>query len=321
MQTLLQSTTAYRLLKNEAAQGKLSHTYLLLFPDEYNLRAALKVFAPLFFSECSSVSERIERENHPDCLFYPSVGKVLDRDGALAILEESNLGTVESPRKLFVLDNFHKANAVVQNKLLKVLEEPPAGVCFLLGATSEFPILTTVKSRAKRLEIPPFSEEQVAACLERSAKISCSDATAAAAICDGCVGKAQNLLAGGRYRELQQKAFDCVSARGGKIVTAARALNGVSEKFEIVSLMKGMYRDMLFFLTGQSDGTAHALRPELKALANTFTPTRLVYALDRLDEAEKQLTFNANLSQCVEVCLLKTETGGLTENYAESSGS
>lgn len=310
MQKLLQGTTAYKLLQNEAAQNRLSHTYLLLFPDEYNLRAALKTFAKLFFPDKRNAWERIDGENYPDCLFYPEAGKALDKDGALALLEESNMGTVEAARKLFVLDNFHKASAVVQNKLLKVLEEPPAGVHFLLGATSEFPLLTTVKSRAKRLEIPPFSEEEVGACLERNAKIPREEALSIAAMSEGSVGRAQQLFSGGRYKELQKKALDCVSARGGRIVTAARALNGVAEKFEIISLMKRSYRDALFYLTGR--GTPLAAGREIKELAAAFTPARLIYALDVMDEAEKQLTFNANLSQCVEVCLLKIETGGLT---------
>lgn len=290
----------------------MSHTYLLLFPDEYNLRAALKIFAKLFFPDERNAHSRIEDENYPDCLLFPEAGKALDKDGALALLEESNLGTVEAKRKLFVLDNFHKASAVVQNKLLKVLEEPPEGVYFLLGAASEFPILTTVKSRAKRLEIPPFTEEEVGACLERSVKITRAEAMASAAISDGVVGKAERLLIGGRYKELRQKAFDCVAARGGEIVTAARALSGVSEKFEIISLMKRNYRDALFYLTGQEETAKLSAREEVKELAKSFTPARLVYALDVIDEAEKQLTFNANLSQCVEVCLLKIETGGLT---------
>lgn len=311
MRTLLRTTTAYKLLKNEAGRGKLAHTYLLLFPDEYNLRFALKTFAALFFTDEENAEERIGRENHPDCLFWPEEGKTLDKDGTVALFEEVGLGAVESKRRLFVLDNFHKASVVVQNKLLKVLEEPPSGVHFLLGATSEFPVLTTVLSRAKRLEIPPFSEEQVAACLERMANSSHEDALAAAAVSEGSVGKAQRLLVGGRYAELERKAFDCVSATGEGIAAAARALTGVSEKFEIVALMKKMYRDMLFYRAGEGALGDRLLDEKLKRLSSRFTPAQLVRALDGLDEAEKQLTFNANLSQCVELCLIKTETGGL----------
>ena len=52
-------------------------------------------------------------------------------------------------------------NASAQNKLLKTLEEPPKNVHILLGATSEYPLLATLKSRVKKLEIPPFDNQTI----------------------------------------------------------------------------------------------------------------------------------------------------------------
>lgn len=302
MEQLLRSTTAYKMLSHEAAEDRLANTYLLLFPDEHNLRGALKVFAPLFFDGSEGTRARIGRENHPDCLFFPAPGKAPDRDMAEAVVEESYLRPVEGKRKLFVLDNMHRAGAVPQNKLLKILEEPPAGVYFLLGAASEFPVLPTVRSRAERLEIPPFSEEQVTAFLQRNYP-GCRDAALCAAASDGSLGRAQRLLEGGRYAELYALAFACASAEAKDIPAAARALNGVSEKGEFISILRRMYRDMLFFGTGQPCTAGGKIR----ALAQKFTPALLVYALDVFAEAEKQLTFNANLSQCTEVALWKID--------------
>ncbi|MBP5242802.1 MAG: hypothetical protein J6Z36_03830 [Clostridia bacterium] len=306
MQKLLQGTTAYKLLQNEAEQNKLSHTYLLLFNDEKNLRYALKQCAKLFFPP--QAADRIERDIYPDCLFFPDEGKTLDKDATAAILEECNLSATEGGRKVFVLDSFHKASAVVQNKLLKSLEEPPKGVYFLLGATSEFPVLTTVLSRAKRLEIPPFSAKEVGACLERIyPERDKSELAAVAIAAGGSVGRAQNLLDGGKYAELVKKALDCVTAKGGGIITASRALQNVAEKTEILSLLSRMYRDMLLYATGQPYALLGGQERELKAAAKGFTPKSLVYALDVISEAEKQITFNANLASCIEVSLLKID--------------
>lgn len=305
MQTLLRSTTAYQLLLREAKEDRLANTYLLLFNDEVNLRLALKEFACLFFNGLPKINERIARENHPDCLFYPHPGKALDKDATTAILEESCLSPVEGKRKLFVLDNFHKASAVVQNKLLKVLEEPPQGVYFLLGATSEFPLLATVKSRAKKLEIPPFSEKEVEACLKRLYPER-TDAALYAAASDGAVGRAQNLLTGGRYNELYEKAIACVAAAGKDIPKVSRALSGVSEKGEFISLLRRIYRDILFLLTKQPYATK-AETERTKLLTKDFTPASAIFALEVFAEAEKQLAFNANLAQCVEVALLKID--------------
>ena len=85
MQTLLENTQAYRLLKMESEEGRLGHAYLLLLNDARNLRSALKTFAKLFlkseFEENSSAYQRactlIDAENFSDCLFYPTAGKKL----------------------------------------------------------------------------------------------------------------------------------------------------------------------------------------------------------------------------------------------------
>ena len=49
MQTLIQTSKAYRLVKTERQENRLSHTYLLLYDDARNLRFALKEFAKIFF--------------------------------------------------------------------------------------------------------------------------------------------------------------------------------------------------------------------------------------------------------------------------------
>ena len=63
MEQLLRSTTAYKMLAHEAAEDRLANTYLLLFPDEHNLRGALKVFAPLFFDGSEGTRARIGRDD------------------------------------------------------------------------------------------------------------------------------------------------------------------------------------------------------------------------------------------------------------------
>ena len=302
MDVLLKATTAYRLLAQEAQSNRLANTYLLLFPDADNLRFALNRFARLFFAEKDA--ERVGREKHPDCLFYPAVGKGWDKDVVTALLEESSLSPVEGERKLFVLDAFHKASAVVQNKLLKVLEEPPAGVHFLIGASNEFPLLATVKSRAKKLEVPPFSEEEVAACLCRR-YTDCTMPEVYASVSDGLVGRAENFMLGGTYSKIQPLVMQCVQASAQEIPAVSKKLTKITDKWEFISLLKRAYRDMLFYRTNQPFVTG--MGEGLKQAAGAFTPASLLYALEIFSEAEKQLTFNANLAQCVEIALFKID--------------
>lgn len=301
MKQLLSSTIAYRLIGKEAQADRLSNAYLLTFADEVNLRLALKECASLFFNG----DARIERETHPDCIILPESGKALTKEDAEKILEESLLSPVEGGKKLFVLDNMQKCSPVIQNKLLKVLEEPPENVHFLLGTTAEYPILSTVKSRAKKLEIPPFSIGEVYDCLTRLYGEN-ADLMGYAEASDGVVGRAMNLYQGGRYKELYEKALAVVSAEKGDIPVACRALSFVAEKTDMVGMLARTYRDMLLYKTKQATPTGeHAER--IKKLSEKFSLSSLILALELMAEAEKEITFNAPLASCVEVAMMKID--------------
>mgnify|MGYP002796605393 CR=1 FL=1 len=159
-----------RAVEVHAAQGEAAHFTLGLFPDERYLRAYLTECAKAFFGaeDGSREAKLIEGESFSDCMILPPAGGKLSAELASGIAEEAILRPVEGDRKLFVLDAFHTVTPLVQNKLLKLLEEPPAGVFFLAGAASAHTVLPTVLSRANVFAEPPFSEEAIVAALARS---------------------------------------------------------------------------------------------------------------------------------------------------------
>ena len=169
MRELFSSTTAYRTIAPGAQRNAQAHFTLVLFPDGRYLRDLLTLCAEAFFgaAEGSRVQKLIAAESYADCLFYPAKGAKLTADGAADLIGESALRPVEGSKKLFVLDAFQTVTPLVQNKLLKILEEPPESVYFLAGATAEHAVLPTVLSRADKIAVPPFPEEAIAAALTR----------------------------------------------------------------------------------------------------------------------------------------------------------
>ena len=126
MQTLLEQSKAYRLVKTERTETRLAHAYLLVYDDARNLRYALKTFAKLFFQEEIGVLDSrkeklIDMESFSDCLIFPTeADKKLKVEDAEKILEESVLTPVEGDKKLFLIGDFSEANVQTQNKLLNI---------------------------------------------------------------------------------------------------------------------------------------------------------------------------------------------------------
>lgn len=316
MQTLLQSTQAYKIVQNEKRENRLSHAYLLLLDDSKNLRDSLKVFAKLLLvgdredEEAKRIAKLIDTESFSDCLFYPAQGKKLTVEDANAIHEECTLSPVEGEIKLFVLGDFAESNTQTQNKLLKLLEEPPKHVLFLLGATSAFPVLTTVLSRTKKLEIPAFDIDKVTDCLTRiyGNLYDAETLRFCAAASEGNVGSAQNLLEDGYYKTLTEQAFSLVLSPLHKLPSAVKAVAETKRPYELLSTLRLIFRDALLIKSQKNADKFLLLRSEKEKLQQTsamYALNALLYAQNALSEAEKQVKFNAVFSQCIELCIAK----------------
>ena len=161
---LIKSTNAYKIISGEKKRGALSHAYLIVCPDGDFLKAYLKVFARLIACEdggCGKcrVCKLIDEEGYADCTFYPKEGtKILTAD-IDDLVSQTYVKPLENKTRLFVLSNVENMGAVAQNKILKTLEEPPANVCILMGATMDYSLLPTIKSRVKSIDVPPFGDK------------------------------------------------------------------------------------------------------------------------------------------------------------------
>ena len=193
---IFSNSLPYRLVAADAANGRLAHAYLLVCPDEKNLRGFLKSLAKLIMRADARAERLIEAERYVDCRIFPAEGERAGVAEVKQLLEDCYIKPAESDRKLFVLNRVHAMLAPAQNKLLKVLEEPPANVYFLLGAASEFAVLPTVRSRTRKLELFAFPEEEIAAHIRRRYPFR-TDAREIAALSGGALGRAEALAEGG----------------------------------------------------------------------------------------------------------------------------
>lgn len=293
MEQLISQTAAYKILAGDKAADRLSHAYMLYFGDGANLRKALKRFALLFFREGGDRAARlIEAEAFADVKIYPKPDKKLTVDVAAEILDDAFLQPVEGHKKLYVISGLEEASALFQNKLLKILEEPPRGVYFLLGATSLAPILNTIKSRVKQLEIPPFSEDDILAALERGG--ANADNAHAAASCGGVLGVAENMLREKWYGEVRSAAKEiCVCGSVPLAVRAAVKHGDCKYKNELLAEMQRIYFGEL---------KAYADNPDYQG---ALCEGALIYAVEGVNRALADVKLNASFPSLLYDLLLR----------------
>lgn len=280
MKQLLEGTAAYKTFSNDVAAGRLSHAYMLHFNDAKNLRYALKLFALKLFG--SADTGRVMNEAHPDCRIYPDEGKKLTADAVSELLGESVMHPLEKDKKIFLV-NFDDASPIVQNKLLKTLEEPPEGVYFILGVTTVAPVLDTVKSRVKTLTVPPFTSSQIFSALERKGVNPLN--RNAAESCGGVLGVAENMVGGGWFEEITKAAKEiCTAADAGTAGIIAARYGDTKHKTELLAEAGLLYHSALGEkIRGEREG----------AVARLWRTPTLVYAVESVDKACADVKFNA----------------------------
>ncbi|GMB10281.1 MAG: hypothetical protein NkDv07_0076 [Candidatus Improbicoccus devescovinae] len=103
---------------------------------------------------------KIERMSHPDVFFLPESSKQIDFDLKSIGVDEIRwlkkncfLSPTESDFKIFIINNAHKITIQAQNAMLKILENPPKFVYFILLCENSKALIPTLLSRVQILRL------------------------------------------------------------------------------------------------------------------------------------------------------------------------
>mgnify|MGYP003657705283 FL=1 len=83
-------------------------------------------------------------------------------DEAQEVVKKLALKSYEGGYKVMIIWMADRMNNSAANKLLKLIEEPPAKTVFILIAEEEEQIIQTIRSRCQILHFPPLAEEVIA---------------------------------------------------------------------------------------------------------------------------------------------------------------
>jgi len=86
------------------------------------------------------------------------------------LYQQSNFMPIEGDCRVWIIDECHKMTNDAQNALLKILEEPPEHVYFVLCTTDPQKLLATIKGRCSQFQVKTLSEEEMFSLLTRVVK-------------------------------------------------------------------------------------------------------------------------------------------------------
>jgi DNA polymerase III subunit delta' len=202
---------AVAVLKEALAGERVTHAWLFTGPPGIGKLHTARVFAaalncPAGGDGTCDTCRRILRGVHPDVHLIVPEGDNLLVEDVRAVREEASRTHHEARTAVFILDEADRLTEAAANALLKVLEEPPPEVVFVLVARSPEALVDTVPSRARTLPFVSLSLAELTAALglpERLASGQPSDALAAAAT---VVAIADEVAAAARSRQERELA-------------------------------------------------------------------------------------------------------------------
>ncbi len=155
-------------MRNAVASGTEGHAYLFSGPRGTGKTSTARILAKALNCEdlrdgepcCECDSCRaIEAGSSLDLfeLDAASNNKVDDMRSLIGGTVVSSPGRT----KVYILDEVHMLSAGASNALLKTLEEPPSGVCFVLATTDPNKVLPTIRSRTQHFEFRLLSAAEL----------------------------------------------------------------------------------------------------------------------------------------------------------------
>ncbi len=241
--------------------------------------------------------------SHPDIRTVEGSGvtRSLSVDAIKAVSSDAYRAPEEADYSVYILLMGTRTSEAAQNKLLKIIEEPPEGAVFLLVCETAEQLLPTIRSRVQAFTLKPPSQEEAAAYVREHAGLSESEARRLAALCSGNIGRMLAESAGGSAAKAQEIAAaiaaGMLSPSGDALLKAVaplqkdRALCG-----EVLARLEVIFRDGVVLRSAEGGRTSLLSGAPKEAERLGSLPMRRLCALpDIAVEFRQKLERNANM--------------------------
>lgn len=162
-------------LKKIIAKKSIPHAFLFAGPKGTGKTSAARILAKII--NCGDLKEGKPCDKCNQCL---SIGSgtnldVVEMDAAshrgiddVRILREAaKLTPVSSKKKIYIIDEVHMLTTEASNALLKILEEPPEHVVFILATTNPEKLIETIRSRTTIITFRKAKTQEMVRSLKR----------------------------------------------------------------------------------------------------------------------------------------------------------
>ncbi len=226
------------------------------------------------------------------------------------IISEVYLKPRNARRKIFIIEQGDDLSIEAQNALLKVLEEPPAYVTFIICVTSKEKLLTTVLSRSQVISFFPLPCDVVEKYLLDKTGISPNDASLFSALSQGSIGIALELATDDAKKDRIEKALLCLINLKKNSLRIREMVDFLTEEKEnieeVIDFLLTFIRDCVMVKSALFENIVFSNHlSDIKVFTQDITKKKLLSAYDKLSDLKISLKQNLNFSTTVSEAVMR----------------
>ena len=329
-------------LQRQVAEGRLSHAYLFTGTRGTGKTTCAKILAKAV--NCEHPENGNPCNKCQSCLGIESGGflDVMELDAASnngvdhvrALRDEAIYSPAQVKKRVYIIDEVHMLSIAAFNALLKILEEPPEHLMFILATTELHKVPATILSRCQRFAFRRILPREIVGRLNYIAEQEGIDlrpdgAELLAHIADGALRDALSLLdqcaaAGGTIDSaavldalglagnLQTaQLMDCVLRRDTKaaLLLLHRLYGSGKDVGAVLGELSALARDLLISKTAPEGGAALLTGgydgQTMDSLLRQADSARLIAICTTLQHTAADMNVSVNRRTDAELCLLK----------------
>lgn len=299
---IIQQSNVFKRIISDIQNNTLGHCYLLLSGDTNAINDFFDLVACAVYCKnnlclhCEDC-ERIINGNNVDVKHVsPTNGKNIRVDDIEEIISDVYKIAYDGREKLYFIHNAERMNSESQNKLLKILEEPPKNVHFFLASAIDGAILNTVKSRSRRIYMDNFPSSEIRKALSKiyNATFSADKIELAASCSGGSLERAEKLLDDSLFFDQYKEVLEMylhVNKSSDVVRYSKSSLFSKELIEETINISELIFRDVLLY---GFHNKANVFEEEVKTLAKNYTVTAVSNIVDKLNDARKKIVANCS---------------------------
>lgn len=242
-------------LTKSLQQEKIAHAYLFSGPAGSGKKMIATLFAQAL--NCESRADppcghclscrKTTSGNHPNLGHLVPQGAYLKIEQVREIQESLHYRTREGRWKVCMIHDADRLTLPAANSLLKILEEPPAELVFILLSSRPRALLPTVISRCAHFSLKPLPGEDIKEILKERFSLSVHEQDVIVELAGGNPGQAVEMAGRGgwaeKYAEIQELVHEIENGPGLQLFARAEEVSKKENLEETLDLLFVYYRE------------------------------------------------------------------------------